>query len=116
LKHDELADAQGAFDAFDQALAIDPADDELRRRYVELGSHLKGPLEVARTFARVSTVAKDAAVRSRITAEMGELLLRGGAAKRARTPLAGVISAANADPAAILVAARALSGVYEAEK
>ena len=115
LKQDELKDPQGAFDAFEQALGIDPADDDLRRRYVELGSHLKGPLEVARTFARVSTVAKDAAVRSRITAEMGELLLRGGDAKRARTTLAGVISATAADPAAVLVAARALAGVYEAE-
>jgi tetratricopeptide (TPR) repeat protein len=115
LKQDELGDQQGAFDAFEQALGIDPADDDLRRRYVELGTHLKGPLEVARTFARVSTVAKDAAVRSRITAEMGELLLRGGDAKRARTTLAGVISAPSADPAAVLVAARALAGVYEAE-
>ncbi len=115
LKQDELGDQQGAFEAFEQALSIDPADDDLRRRYVELGTALKGPLEVARTFARVSTVAKDAAVRSRITAEMGELLLRGGDAKRARTTLAGVISAAAADPAAVLTAARALAGVYEAE-
>jgi tetratricopeptide (TPR) repeat protein len=115
LKQDELGDQQGAFEAFEQALAIDPADDDLRHRYVELGSQLKGPLEVARTFARVSTVAKDAAIRSRITAEMGELLLRGGDAKRARTTLAGVISAPSADPGAVLVAARALAGVYEAE-
>ena len=115
LKHDALGDPQGAFEAFEQALSIDPADDDLRRRYVELGTALKGPLEVARTFARVSTVAKDAAVRSRITAEMGELLLRGGDAKRARTTLAGVIAAAAADPAAVLTAARALAGVYEAE-
>ncbi|HSO38377.1 MAG TPA: hypothetical protein VLT33_37870, partial [Labilithrix sp.] len=115
LKQDELGDQQGAFEAFEQALGIDPTDDDLRRRYVELGSHLKGPLEVARTFARVSTVAKDAAIRSRITAEMGELLLRGGDAKRARTTLAGVLTATSADPAAVLVAARALAGVYEAE-
>jgi len=116
LKQDELGDAQGAFDAFEQALGIDPADDELRRRYIALGTQLKGPLEIARTFARVSTVAKDASIRSRITAEMGELLLRGGDAKRARTTLAGVLSAPSADPAAVLVAARALAGVYEAER
>ena len=115
LKQDELLDHIGAFEAFEQALAIDPADDELRARYVALGSALKGPLEVARTFARVSTVAKDAAVRSRITAEMGELLLRGGDAKRARTTLAGVLAAPSADPVAVLTAARALAGVYEAE-
>lgn len=116
LKQDELNDVQGAFEAFEQALGIDPADDDLRRRYVQLGTHLKGPLEVARTFARVSTVAKDAAIRSRITAEMGELLLRGGDAKRARTTLAGVIAAPGADPAAVLIAARALAGVYETEQ
>ncbi len=115
LKQDELGDQQGAFDAFEQAIGIDPTDDELRRRYVELGSSLKGPLEVARTFARVSTIAKDAAIRSRITAEMGELLLRGGDVKRARTTLAGVLSATSADPGAVLTAARALAGVYEGE-
>lgn len=115
LKQDELGDAQGAFEAFEQALGIDPADDDLRQRYAELGVALKGPAEVARTFARVSTVAKDAGVRSRITAEMGEMLLRGGDAKRARTTLAGVLSSQNADPQAVLTAARALAGVYEGE-
>lgn len=115
LKQDELSDFHGAFEAFEQALGIDPADDELRARYIALGSELKGPLEVARTFARVSTVAKDTGIRSRITAEMGELLLRGGDAKRARTTLAGVLAAQTSDSAAILVAARALAGVYEGE-
>lgn len=115
LRQDELGDVQGAFEAFEQALGIDPSDDELRRRYIDLGCHLKGPLEVARTFARVSTVAKDAAARSRITAEMGELLLDGGDAKRARTTLTGVLAASSADAYAVLVAARALARVYEAE-
>jgi tetratricopeptide (TPR) repeat protein len=115
LKQDDLGDIQGAFEAFEQALGIDPADDELRQRYVMLGSQIKGPLEVARTFARVSTVAKDAGVRSRITAEMGDLLLRGGDTKRARTTLAGVLAGSSADPHAILTAARALATVYEGE-
>ncbi len=115
LKQDELGDAQGAFDAFEQALGIDPADDDLRHRHAELGVALKGPAEVARTLARVSTVAKDAGVRSRITAEMGEMLLRAGDAKRARTTLAGVLSSTSADPQAVLTAARALAGVYEGE-
>ena len=73
LKQDELDDPTGAFEAFEQALGIDPGDDELRQRYMGLGIQLKGPLEVARTFARVSTVAKDSGVRSRITAEKGDL-------------------------------------------
>ncbi|OJY16686.1 MAG: hypothetical protein BGO98_10815 [Myxococcales bacterium 68-20] len=115
LKQDELDDAQGAFEAFEQALGIDPADDELRQRYMSLGIQLRGPLEVARTFARVSTVAKDAGIRSRITAEMGDLLLRGGDTKRARTTLAGVLSAQSADHGAVLTAARALASVYESE-
>ncbi|MFO0736875.1 MAG: tetratricopeptide repeat protein [Labilithrix sp.] len=115
LKQDELGDTQGAFEAFEQALGIDPADDELRQRYVQLGSAIKGPLEVARTFARVSTVAKDAGVRSRITAEMGDLLLKGGDMKRARTTLAGVLAAPSADPVAVLTAARALATVYAGE-
>ena len=115
MKQDELGDPQGAFEAFEQALGLDPADDELRARYVALGSQLKGPLEVARTFARVSTVAKDAAVRSRITAEMGDLLLRGGDTKRARTTLVGVLQASASDPSATLTAARALATVFENE-
>lgn len=115
LRQDDLGDIPGAFEAFEQALGIDPGDDELRRRYIELGTQLKGPLEVARTFARVSTVAKDAAVRSRITAEMGALLLQGNDLKRARTTLVGVVSAPAADGYAVLTAARALATVYENE-
>lgn len=115
LKQDELGDAQGAFEAYEQALGIDPADDELRARFVALGCELKEPLEIARTFARISTVAKDTAVRSRITAEMGALLLRGGDAKRARTTLAGVLASPAADPDAVLTAARSLVGVHAEE-
>ena len=115
LKQDELGDTQGAFEAFEQALGLDPADDELRQRYMALGIGIKGPLEVARMFARVSTVAKDPAVRSRITAEMGDLLLRGGDTKRARATLAGVLAAPAADASAVLTAARALASVYEGE-
>lgn len=116
LKQDELRDPHGALDAFEQALSIDPTDHDLRQRYVELGSELKGPLEVARTFTRVMALAKEAAVRARITAEMGALLLRGGDIKRARTMLGGVLSAPSADRSAVLVAARALVAVYEADK
>ncbi|MCL2779080.1 MAG: tetratricopeptide repeat protein [Polyangiaceae bacterium] len=116
LKQDELSDFAGAFEAFEQALGIDPTDDELRVRYAELGCKIKGPLEVAKVFARVYTVAKDSAVRSRITAEMGTLLLRGGDAKRARTTLAGVLVAPGADSRAVLIAARALTDVYEADQ
>src|SRR5262249_28131959 len=115
LKQDELGDTQGAFEAFEQALGIDPTDDELRQRYMAIGIGIKGPLEVARMFARVSTVAKDAIVRSRITAEMGDLLLRGGDTKRARTTLAGILAAPNADPNAVLTSARALIAVYETD-
>lgn len=115
LKQDELNDPQGALDAFEQALGIDPTEDDLRRRYVALGSTLKGPLDVARTFARISTAAKDASVRSLINAEMGELLLLGGDAKRARTALVGVLTATGSAAAAILVASRALTSLYEAE-
>lgn len=116
MKQDELGDPRGAMEAFEQALSIDPADDELRARYVALAMEIKGPAETARTFARVSTVAKEAGVRSRITAEMGELLLRAGDAKRARTTLLGVLQAQAADAEAVLTAARALLSVFDPEK
>lgn len=116
LKQDELGDRPGALAAFEQALAIDPADDELRRRYLVLGSELRGPLEVAKAFARAATVAKDAAVKARINAEMGELLLRGGDPKRARSVLASVLATPEVDPHAELVAARTLVTIFEGEK
>ncbi|MCA9584173.1 MAG: tetratricopeptide repeat protein [Myxococcales bacterium] len=116
MRQDELGDPRGAMEAFEQALSIDPADDELRARYVTLAMEIKGPAETARTFARVSTVAKDAGVRSRITAEMGELLLRAGDAKRARTTLVGVLQASSADTVAVLTAARALETLFDDEK
>lgn len=116
LKQDELGDRPGALASFEQALAIDPADDELRRRFLVLGSELRGPLEVAKAFARAATVAKDAAVKTRINAEMGELLLRGGDAKRARSVLASVLATPDVDPHAELVAARTLVTIFEGEK
>ena len=36
-----MSDAAGAFDAFEQALALDASEDELRARYVTLAGKLE---------------------------------------------------------------------------
>jgi tetratricopeptide (TPR) repeat protein len=116
IKQDRLSDPQGAFEAFEQALALDPSEDDLRVRYVTLSLKLGKPLDAARTLSRVGTVAKDAHVRARLSAEMGELLAAGGDTRRARATFVSVLSTSTADATAVLKAARALAEIYLAEK
>ena len=116
LKQDRLNDPQGAYEALEQALALDPSEDELRVRYVTLALKLGKALEAARTLSRVGTVAKEAHVRARLSAEMGELLAAGGDTRRARATFVSVLSTASADAVAVLRAARALAEIHQAEK
>lgn len=116
LRQERMNDLPGALEAFEGAIGIDPADDDVRTRYASLAVHLGGALEAARTFARVSSLAKDAAVRARIAAEMGDLLRLGGDLKRARSTFVSVLGMPSADPVAVLKAARALADVYAQEK
>jgi tetratricopeptide (TPR) repeat protein len=116
LKQDRLNDPQGAYEALEQALALDPSEDELRARYATLALKLGKALEAARTLSRVGTVAKEAHVRARLSAEMGELLAAGGDTRRARATFVSVLSTASADPVAVLRAARALAEIHQAEK
>jgi tetratricopeptide (TPR) repeat protein len=83
LRQTRMGDAAGAFDCFEQALAIDP-DDDARGRYVELALAQGRHAEAAKTLTRVVSTAKDPAVRSKAGAQLGEVLLAGGDAKRRR--------------------------------
>ncbi|HEY2517676.1 MAG TPA: tetratricopeptide repeat protein [Polyangiaceae bacterium] len=116
LKQDRLNDPTGGYEAFEQALLLDPSEDELRVRYITLSLKLGKALDAARTFSRVGTVVKDARIRARISAETGELLAAGGDTRRARTTFISVLSTPAADGIAVLKAARALSEIYAAEK
>jgi tetratricopeptide (TPR) repeat protein len=114
LKQERLGDDAGAFEALEQALAID-ADDEARTRYVGLALSLGRHAEAAKTLSRVLANVKDAAVRAKVSAQLGEVLLRGGDARRAKTVLVGVLGSADAPPEAMLAAAYVHRAILEAE-
>ncbi|MDP9002094.1 MAG: hypothetical protein M3O46_18535, partial [Myxococcota bacterium] len=116
LRAERLGDDAGAFEAFEQALAIDAADDDLRARYMALAEKLERHDDVAKTLGRVLTSVKNPAVRARVGAQFGETLWRGGDAKRAKSTLIGVLGSPDAPADALLMAARALAQIYEADK
>ncbi|MBL9108808.1 MAG: hypothetical protein JNM74_06045, partial [Myxococcales bacterium] len=115
LRQDALEQPALAFEAFDAALAIDPTDDDLRARYVELAVALENPLDAARSLTRVSSAAKEPGIRSRIAAESGALLRVGGDMRRARATFVSVLAMPQADDAAIVRAARELVDIFGAE-
>ncbi len=115
IKKDTLDDKPGAYESFEAVLGIDPSDDEVRQAFFDLAVELSKASDAARTLGRVLTMAKDAPARSKISAEMADLLRISGDAKRARATHAGVIALAGAAPEALLRSARALAELFEAE-
>ena len=116
LKSERLGDDAGAFDAFEQALAIDATDDDLRARYSALATKLARYADAAKTLARVLATVRDPAVKAKTSAQLGEMLLRGGEVKRAKATLAGVLASTDAQPDAVLLAANALREIQERDK
>jgi len=116
LKCERMGDDKGAFEAFEQALAIDASDDALRGQYIELAGRLKRYADAARTLGRVLTVAKDPSVKAKTGAQLGQMLLYAGDPRRAKSTLAAVLAVADAPAEAVLVAARALWEILETEK
>ncbi len=116
LRQDRMGDAPGAYEAFEGALALDPSDDDMRRRYAALAKQLHKELDAARTLSRVGTAAKEPALRSRLSAEVGELYLAGGDAKRAKASFVGVMAQPDLEPGVSLLTARSLCQIYAAEK
>ena len=116
LRCERLGDDAGAFDAYEQALAIDAADDDLRARYVALAARLQRHADAAKTLGRVIGTVKDPAVKTKASAQLGEMLLRGGDTKRAKAILSGVLSAPEAPPDAVLMAANALREIHERDQ
>ncbi len=111
-----MGDDKGAFEAFEQALAIDASDDALRGQYIELAGRLKRYVDAAKTLTRVLSVAKEPSIKARTGAQLGLMLLYSGDPKRAKTTLAAVLTVADAPADAVLVAARALWEILEKER
>ncbi len=116
LRHERMADDAGAFEALEQAIALDSTDDAVREQYVQLAARLARWSDAAKSLGRVLAAAKDAASKAKASTQMGEMLLRAGDAKRARATLAGVVGAADAPPEVALAAARLLREILEVER
>ena len=124
LKQERMNDAGGAFEAFEQALALDATDDALRARYAALATKLGKQIDGAKTLNRVATGLKDPAQRAKSSQEIGQLLLEGGDPKRAKVTFATVLAAYDTAEGekppilreAALLSAHALIGIYTAEK
>ncbi|MEO8875775.1 MAG: hypothetical protein ABI461_09330, partial [Polyangiaceae bacterium] len=115
IRQDKLGNPAGAFDAIEQALTLDPADDELGSRYVALATQLGKQLDAARTLTKITATAKEASVRARLTASMGQLYFSGGDKKRARAVFTSAMAMPEATDDAILMSARALLEIVDAE-
>jgi tetratricopeptide (TPR) repeat protein len=111
LRQDVLGDPAGALELLGPAVAGDPGDDELRRRFVELSVSLDQPREAARMLERALRSARDPAIRARVGVEVGALYRKLGDVKRAEETLQKVISTGS-DERATLGAARHLAELY----
>ena len=116
LKSERMGDDKGAMEAFEQALAIDGSDDDLRARYVALATKQSRFVDAAKALQRVLATVKDPAVKAKASAQLGEMFLRGNEARRAKATLAGVLAMADAPPEATLATAHLLREIHAAEK
>jgi tetratricopeptide (TPR) repeat protein len=115
LRQDGTGDEAGAYEAFEQALALDPTDDEVLRRYVGLAVNLHKAVDAGRALARFGAAARDPHVRARLSAEVGELYLLGGDPKRARAAFVGVLAMPDLPESIALQVSRSLCGIYSSE-
>ncbi len=114
LREERLGDGPGALEAYDQALVLDPADEELRERYVDLAVQLGRHTDAVKLLERLIATARDASAKTRVSVRLGETLLAQGDPKRAKVILSEVM-ASWCPPADVeLRAARALRTIHEA--
>ncbi len=116
LKFERMGDEKGALEAYEQAVALDAADDELRARYVALAGKSGRWLDAAKALSRAIATLKEPASKHRATAQLGEVLVRAGDPKRARATLASVLAAEDAPADAVLGAARSLREILGSER
>ncbi len=111
LRQDALGDPAGALDLLGAAVASEPGDDDIRRRFVQLSVALNQPMEAAKRLTRALQTAKDDDVRARVGVEIGEVYLQSGDVKRAQSEFEKVVGAGG-DEGAVLGAARRLAELY----
>jgi tetratricopeptide (TPR) repeat protein len=114
LRSDQMGDDAGALEAYDLAVALDPTDHELRSLYVELATRVGRHVDAVNMLERATLAARDPAFKTRVSVELGEVLLRQGDVKRARAVLSEVFVSWRPSADAELRAARALRAIYEA--
>jgi tetratricopeptide (TPR) repeat protein len=114
LKAERLADDAGALEAYEQALALDATDVEIRRRYLEAATRLGRHGEVAKLLERVIATAGDPEIEASARAQLGEAILGLGDTRRAKSVLSEVLTSSRAPTEARLRAARTLRAIHEA--
>jgi len=116
LRQDRVGDEAGAYEAFEQALALDATDDDLLQRYTSLAVRLHKELDAGRSLARFGAAARDAHVRARLSAAVGQLYLSGGDSKRARTAFVSVLAMPELPDDVALSVSRSLCAIYAADR
>jgi tetratricopeptide (TPR) repeat protein len=114
LRSEPMGDDAGALEAYDMALALDPTDPELRSLYVELATRVGRHVDAVKILERTALAAREPAFKTRVSVELGEVLLRQGDMKRARAVLSEVFVSWRPPADAELRAARGLRAIYEA--
>ncbi len=112
IRQDHLEDMAGAYEAAEQAIQIDATDNDLLERYIQLTRALGKHEAAQKVLQRLVSGVKDASVRARLAAEMGELLLATGDVKRARAAFSSALTVPGASELAVLPAMHALARLY----
>ncbi len=110
LYHDKLGDLERSFALDEAVIPLDPADNEVRARYLSVGATLDKRVEVGRVLARAATGARDPGARARISVDLGDVLVEIGDARKAKVAYQNAMDG-NPDEGASLRAARALAAM-----
>ncbi|WP_437672028.1 hypothetical protein [Sorangium sp. So ce131] len=115
LYFQKIGDLTSALALSEQILAVDPADEVVRERYLALAAALDKRADATRVLMRASSSAKDRPLKARISAELGELHADLGDGRKARAAFQLALEG-EPDPAAVRRAARGLAKLCERER
>ncbi|WP_437722098.1 tetratricopeptide repeat protein [Sorangium sp. So ce861] len=115
LQFQRLGDLAAAFSLSEQILAVDPSDEAVRDRFLQLASVLDRRADAARVLVRAASGAKDKPLRAHIAAELGELYEGLGDVRKARAAFQQALDG-EPDAAAVRRAARGLAKLCERER
>lgn len=110
LRQDVLDDADGALEMLEPLVSTDPADDEMRGRFLELSGQRGRKQEAARRLMRAMTSVHDMAARARIGLDLGKLWQQNDDRQAATAAYLEVLRTRAEDPA-VLMAAEALDAL-----